>query len=31
VPAVASEAIPSNGFLDKMMTGLQVLMFGAKA
>ncbi len=31
VPAVAAEAIPSNGFLDKMMTGLQALIFGAKA
>ncbi len=31
VPAVAAGEVPSNGFLDKMMTGLQVLMFGAKA
>ncbi len=31
VPAVAAEEVPSNGFLDKMMTGLQALMFGAKA
>jgi D-alanyl-D-alanine carboxypeptidase (penicillin-binding protein 5/6) len=31
VPAVAAEAIPSNGFIDKMMTGLQALMFGARA
>lgn len=31
VPAIAAEAIPSNGFLDKMMTGLQALVFGAKA
>jgi serine-type D-Ala-D-Ala carboxypeptidase (penicillin-binding protein 5/6) len=29
VPAVAAEAVPSNGFLDKMMMGLQVLVFGA--
>jgi len=29
VPVVAAEAVPSNGFLDKMMTGLQVLIFGA--
>jgi D-alanyl-D-alanine carboxypeptidase (penicillin-binding protein 5/6) len=29
VPAVAAEAVASNGFLDKMMTGLQVLIFGA--
>ena len=29
VPAVAAEAVPSNSFLDKMMTGLQVLVFGA--
>jgi D-alanyl-D-alanine carboxypeptidase (penicillin-binding protein 5/6) len=28
-PAVAAEAVPSNGFLDKMMMGLQVLVFGA--
>ena len=28
VPAVAAEAVPSNGFLDKMMTGLQSLLFG---
>ena len=31
VPAVAAESIPSNGFLDKMMNGLQALVFGAKA
>jgi hypothetical protein len=31
VPAVAAESIPSNGFLDRMMTGLQALVFGAKA
>lgn len=31
VPAVASESIPANGFLDRMMTGLQALVFGAKA
>jgi D-alanyl-D-alanine carboxypeptidase (penicillin-binding protein 5/6) len=31
VPAVAAEAIPSNGFLDKMMSGLQALVFGTKA
>ena len=31
VPAVAAQEVPSNGFLDKMMTGLQVLVFGAKA
>ena len=29
VPAVAAEAVPSNSFLDKMMMGLQVLVFGA--
>jgi D-alanyl-D-alanine carboxypeptidase (penicillin-binding protein 5/6) len=29
VPAVAAAAVPSNGFLDKMMMGLQVLVFGA--
>jgi serine-type D-Ala-D-Ala carboxypeptidase (penicillin-binding protein 5/6) len=29
VPVVAAEAVPSNGFLDKMMMGLQVLIFGA--
>jgi serine-type D-Ala-D-Ala carboxypeptidase (penicillin-binding protein 5/6) len=29
VPAVAAVAVPSNSFLDKMMTGLQVLVFGA--
>ena len=28
VPAVAAEAVPSNSFLDKMMTGLQTLVFG---
>jgi D-alanyl-D-alanine carboxypeptidase (penicillin-binding protein 5/6) len=31
VPAVAAEAVPANGFLDRMMTGLQALVFGAKA
>jgi serine-type D-Ala-D-Ala carboxypeptidase (penicillin-binding protein 5/6) len=31
VPAIASEGVPANGFLDRMMTGLQVLVFGAKA
>ena len=31
VPAVATEAVPENGFIDKMMTGLQALLFGAKA
>ena len=31
VPAVAAEPVPANGFLDRMMTGLQVLVFGAKA
>ena len=31
VPAVAAEGVPANGFLDRMMTGLQVLVFGAKA
>jgi serine-type D-Ala-D-Ala carboxypeptidase (penicillin-binding protein 5/6) len=31
VPAVAAGEVPSNGFLDKMMMGLQTLMFGAKA
>lgn len=29
VPAVAAEAVPSNSFLDKMMMGLQALVFGA--
>jgi D-alanyl-D-alanine carboxypeptidase (penicillin-binding protein 5/6) len=29
VPAIAVEAVPSNGFLDKMMMGLQTLIFGA--
>jgi D-alanyl-D-alanine carboxypeptidase (penicillin-binding protein 5/6) len=29
VPAVAAEAMPSNSFLDKMMIGLQTLIFGA--
>ena len=28
VPAVAAEDVPSNGFLDKMMIGLQTLIFG---
>lgn len=28
VPAVAAEAVPSNGFLDNMMIGLQTLIFG---
>jgi D-alanyl-D-alanine carboxypeptidase (penicillin-binding protein 5/6) len=28
VPAVAAAAVPSNGFLDKMMIGLQTLIFG---
>jgi D-alanyl-D-alanine carboxypeptidase (penicillin-binding protein 5/6) len=28
VPVVAAESVPSNSFLDKMMTGLQTLMFG---
>ena len=31
VPAIAAEGVPANGFLDRMMTGLQVLVFGAKA
>jgi D-alanyl-D-alanine carboxypeptidase (penicillin-binding protein 5/6) len=30
VPAVAAEAVPANGFLDKMMIGLQTLIFGAE-
>lgn len=30
VPAVAAEAVPANGFMDRMMTGLQVLVFGAR-
>lgn len=30
VPAVAAEAVPSNSFLDKMMIGLQTLVFGAE-
>jgi D-alanyl-D-alanine carboxypeptidase (penicillin-binding protein 5/6) len=29
VPAVAAESMPSNSFLDKMMIGLQTLIFGA--
>jgi D-alanyl-D-alanine carboxypeptidase (penicillin-binding protein 5/6) len=29
VPAVAVESMPSNSFLDKMMIGLQTLIFGA--
>jgi D-alanyl-D-alanine carboxypeptidase (penicillin-binding protein 5/6) len=29
VPAVAAEAVPQNNFLDKMMIGLQTLIFGA--
>jgi D-alanyl-D-alanine carboxypeptidase (penicillin-binding protein 5/6) len=29
VPAVAAESLPSNSFLDKMMIGLQTLIFGA--
>jgi D-alanyl-D-alanine carboxypeptidase (penicillin-binding protein 5/6) len=29
VPAVAAQAMPSNSFLDKMMIGLQTLIFGA--
>jgi D-alanyl-D-alanine carboxypeptidase (penicillin-binding protein 5/6) len=29
VPAVAIESMPSNSFLDKMMIGLQTLIFGA--
>jgi len=29
VPAVAAESLPSNSFLDKMMIGLQTLVFGA--
>ena len=28
VPAIAAESVPSNSFLDKMMTGLQTLVFG---
>ena len=31
VPAVAAETVPSNSFLDKMMTGLERLVFGTKA
>ena len=31
VPAVAAESVPSNSFLDKMMTGLERLVFGSKA
>jgi D-alanyl-D-alanine carboxypeptidase (penicillin-binding protein 5/6) len=31
VPAVAAETVPSNSFLDKMMTGLERLVFGSKA
>lgn len=31
VPAIAAEGVPANGFIDRMMTGLQVLVFGAKA
>jgi hypothetical protein len=30
VPAVAAESMPSNSFLDKMMIGLQTLIFGAE-
>jgi D-alanyl-D-alanine carboxypeptidase (penicillin-binding protein 5/6) len=29
VPALAAESMPSNSFLDKMMIGLQTLVFGA--
>jgi D-alanyl-D-alanine carboxypeptidase (penicillin-binding protein 5/6) len=29
VPAVAAQSMPSNSFLDKMMIGLQTLIFGA--
>jgi len=29
VPAVAAEAVPANSFLDKMMIGLESLIFGA--
>jgi D-alanyl-D-alanine carboxypeptidase (penicillin-binding protein 5/6) len=31
VPVVAAESVPSNSFLDKMMTGLERLVFGSKA
>jgi len=31
VPAIAAESVPSNSFLDKMMTGLERLVFGSKA
>jgi D-alanyl-D-alanine carboxypeptidase (penicillin-binding protein 5/6) len=30
VPAVAAESMPSNSFLDKMMIGLQTLIFGVE-
>jgi hypothetical protein len=29
VPVVAAQSMPSNSFLDKMMIGLQTLVFGA--